>query len=100
MLDPTRRWECPNCSKTDVTIRPVPNRYHACAGLSGVLAPMIPAGTKAKVTAVERGDYIGNEQVQLAPNGRPVMSIVTERPDGSNDVMEFAPSATATGDAT
>jgi len=100
MLDPTRRWECPNCPKTDVTTKPVPNRYHACAGMNGVMAPMIPAGQKAKVTAVERGDYIGNEQVQLAPNGRPVMSIVTERPDGSNDVMVFAPSATATGDAT
>lgn len=99
MLNARTHWECPNCSKTDVTGQ-VPNRYHACAGLNGVMAPMVPEGQKVKVIAVERQDYIGSEQVQLAPNGRPVMSVVTERPDGSNDVMVFAPSATLTGDAT
>ena len=100
ILSPVRRWECPNCSMTDVTTKPVANRYHACAGLSGVMAPLVPEGQKVKVTANEREDYIGKEMVQLAPNGRPVMSIVTERPDGSNDVMVFAPSATGNGDAT
>jgi len=93
ILSPVRRWECPNCSMTDVTTKPVANRYHPCAGVAGLMAPMVPAGTRAKVTAVEREDYIGKEKVQLAPNGRPVMSVVTERPDGSNDVMVFAPSA-------
>ena len=50
---------------------------------------MVPAGTKAKVTAVEREDYIGNDNV-----GR-VMAVKTERSDGSNDVAVFAPTATA-----
>ena len=100
ILSSVRHWECPNCKQTDVTTKPVSNRYHACAGLSGVMAPLVPAGEKVKVTANEREDYIGKEMVQLAPNGRPVMSIVTERPDGSNDVMVFAPSATGNGDAT
>ena len=46
----------------------------------------------------EREDYVGKEQEQLDPErGRPVMSIVTERGDGSNDVMVFAPAATARG---
>ena len=49
---------------------------------------MVPAGTKAKVTAVEREDYIGDEIA-----GR-VMAVKTERPDGSNDVAVFAPTAT------
>ena len=99
ILSSVRHWECPNCKMTDVTTKPVANRYHACAGLSGVMAPLVPAGQKVKVTANEREDYIGKEMVQMH-NGRPVMSIVTERPDGSNDVMVFAPSATGNGDAT
>jgi hypothetical protein len=99
ILSTVRHWECPNCSLTDVTTKPVQNRYHPCAGLNGVMAPMIPAGQKVKVTAHEREDYIGAEMVQMH-NGRPVMSIVTERPDGSNDVMVFAPSATGNGEST
>jgi len=65
----------------------------------GLTAPMIPAGTHAKVEAIERQDYIGDEHVQLH-NGRPIMSIVTTREDGSNDAVVFAPTATATGEAT
>jgi len=55
--------------------------------------PLIEAGTKVKVTAVEREDYVGNEQVQLDPTGRPVMAVITEREDGSNDVSVYAPTA-------
>lgn len=90
-----RLWACPNCTFTDVTHETQPHtRFHACKGLKGITAPMLPAGTKAKVTAVEREDYIGNEDVQLSPEGRPVMSVVTEREDG-NDVVVFAPTAHA-----
>lgn len=52
-------------------------------------APMIPAGQKVKVTAIEREDYIGSETA-----GR-FMAVRTERPDGSNDVAVFAPTARA-----
>jgi len=55
---------------------------------------MVPAGTRCKVEAREREDYIGNEQVQTDINGRPVMSVVTTRDDGQ-DVAVFAPTATA-----
>jgi hypothetical protein len=55
---------------------------------------MIPAGTKAKVTAHDREDYVGNEIVPTDANGRPIMSITTERPDGSNDTTVFAPTST------
>lgn len=96
LLTPVHRWECPNCTLTDLTHEAKPHtRFHACAGLHGLTAPMVPAGSKVKVTAVEREDYIGNEQVQLSPEGRPVMAVVTEREDGSNDVTVFAPTATA-----
>lgn len=92
---PERRWECPNCDATDVTRHVGPHsRFHACRGLRGLTAPMVPAGTKAKVTAHEREDYIGGDMVQTDGEGRPVMSIVTTRDEGQ-DVTVLAPCATA-----
>jgi hypothetical protein len=55
---------------------------------------MVPAGTRCKVEAVERGDWVGKERVQLDGEGRPVMSVVTTRDDGQ-DCTVLAPSATA-----
>jgi hypothetical protein len=54
---------------------------------------MVPAGTRAKVYAREREDYIGDELVQLH-EGRPVMSVITERDEGQ-DCAVFAPTAVA-----
>jgi hypothetical protein len=88
-----RRWECPNCDHTDVTREAQPHtRFHNCPGLAGLSAPMVPAGTRCKVEAVERGDYVRGELVQTDGNGRPVMSVVTTRDDG-NDVAVYAPTA-------
>lgn len=90
---PERRWECPNCDATDITREPEPHsRMHACRGLKGLTAPMIPAGTKAKVCAHEREDYIGREAAQTDGEGRPVMSVVTTREDGQ-DCVVYAPVA-------
>lgn len=90
---PERRWECPNCPAQDVTREAAPHsRFHNCAGLAGLTAPMVPAGTKAKVEAVEREDYIGAELVQTDAAGRPVAAVVTTRDDGQ-DVAVFAPTA-------
>lgn len=89
------RWECPNCPATDVTNVTGPHtRFHDCRGLRGLTAPMVPAGTRCKVEAVERGDYVGKELVQTDGEGRPVMAVVTTRDEG-NDVAVFAPCATA-----
>lgn len=69
-------------------------RFHTCKGLRGLTAPMIPAGTRCKVEAIERGDYVGTETVRLDPQlGRPVQSVVTTR-DNGQDTIVFAPAAT------
>lgn len=95
LAPPERHWECPNCDTKDVTREAQPHqRFHPCRGLRGGLtAPMVPAGTRCKVEALEREDYIGSEQVQLH-DGRPVMNVTTTRNDGV-DVAVFAPTATA-----
>jgi hypothetical protein len=73
-----QRWECPSCDLQQVTHRAdVHTEFHHCAGLAGLWAPMVAAGTRAEHRAVEREDYIGAERVQVDGNGRPVMSVVT-----------------------
>jgi hypothetical protein len=95
LLSVERRWVCPNCDFTDVTYEPeVHSRFHNCRGLRGLSAPMVPAGTKAKVETHEREDYVGKEHVQTDGEGRPVMSIVTTRDEGQ-DCAVLAPVVTA-----
>lgn len=96
---PEQRWSCPNCSATDVTHEAHPHtRMHACRGLKGLTAPMVPAGTRCKVEAVEREDYVGSELVQTDGEGRPVMAVLTTRDDGT-DLAVLAPCATANSEA-
>jgi hypothetical protein len=97
---PAQDWECPNCTVVDRTTGQ-DNRWHRCAGLAGITAPMVPAGSGARVRALEREDYVGREaaHVQRDADGRPVMAVVTERPDGSNDVLVNVPTATIAGGA-
>lgn len=85
-------WECPNCPATDRTAGET-NRYHPCPGLRGLAAPMVRAGSRARVLAVDREDYAGRELVQRDGDGRPVAAIVTLRPDGSNDTVVLAPTS-------
>lgn len=94
LLTVEHRWTCPSCTLEDVTYEAQPHsRMHSCKGLKGLTAPMVPAGTKAKHIANEREDYVGKDLVQLDPDGRPVMNIVTTRDDGE-DCTVFAPAAT------
>lgn len=93
ILDPERRWECPNCDRTHVDRRTDGKTpYHPCAGLRGLSAPYVAAGTRAKVESVERGDWVGKDRVQVDGEGRPVMAIVTTRDDGQ-DCTVLAPAA-------
>jgi hypothetical protein len=87
----SRDWGCPNCDSAARTVdAKVP--MHPCRGLAGLLTPLVPHGTKAKHTAVERQDYIGGELVQTDANGRPVMSVLTETEDSLSTTV-FAPTA-------
>jgi hypothetical protein len=91
---PIRNWYCPNCGLRDQTREARPHtRFHTCSGLRGLTAPMLPEGTAAKVEAREREDYVGRELVQTDEGGRPVMSVVTTRDEGT-DAIVFAPTAT------
>lgn len=93
---PVQLWECPNCAVVSSTHEPEPHtRFHACSGLAGITAPMVPAGSGARVIANERDDYVGREDVQLDDNGRAVMSITTEYPDGHTDLAVLAPTVIA-----
>jgi len=101
VLNPEQRWECPACTLTDVTHYPadkVVSRMHDCAGLAGLTAPMVPAGTKCKVETHEREDFIGGELVRLDGDGRPVMNHIITRDDGQ-DCTVYAPTATAFSEA-
>lgn len=99
LLTPEQRWECPNCSLEQVTHEAAPHsRFHACRGLRGLTAPMVPAGTRCKVERVEREDYVGGDLVTVDGEGRPVMAVETTRDDGT-DLAVFAPCAEAGGTA-
>src|SRR5262245_58043824 len=97
-LTPVQQWACPNCVRTHITREARPHTpFHNCQGLRGLSAPFVPAGMDCKVEAREREDYVGRELVTADGEGRPVMSIVTTRADGSNDCAVLAPCATARG---
>lgn len=91
VLNGEQRWTCPNCTTTAVT-HGAGNRFHPCAGLAGLLAPMVLDGVRASVRAVLREDYIGGEDVRCDGEGRPVTAVVTEREDGQ-DCVVYAPTA-------
>lgn len=96
---PVIEWYCPNCKLTDQTRETrVHIRYHTCPKLRYLSAPMVRKGVKAKVEVHERESYVGSELVQYDPEqGRPIVSIETTRDEG-NDLIVFAPTATATVD--
>jgi hypothetical protein len=94
-LVPEKHWECPNCTLQDVTREARPHtRMHACAGLRGLTAPMVEAGTKCKVEAHEREDYLGDDDGWVRRDGenRPIMAVSTTRDEGEDRAV-FAPTA-------
>ncbi len=94
VLRSEQHWVCPNCNTTAVTTGQ-DNRWHSCPGLKLLTAPMVLEGIDCKVFATEREDYIGKEIVQYDAEGRPITSVITERADGSNDVIVNLPTAQA-----
>lgn len=95
ILGAEHHWVCPNCDATHLTRETQPHTpFHPCRGLRGLTAPFVPEGTRCKVEARERGDYVGKELVQTDGEGRPVMSVVTTRDEGQ-DCAVLAPTARA-----
>ena len=94
-----RSWHCPACKQTDTTNDDgTGTRFHACARMRGLSVPFVLAGVSAKLVLNEREDYVGRDKVQLDPERRrPIMNITTVRDDGQ-DVVVFAPTATARSD--
>jgi hypothetical protein len=86
LLHAVTRWECPNCDVTDATapLPPGSSRFHTCAGLHSLTAPLVRAGTRCKVTAEERADYLGGEIQATGDDGRPYMAVRTTRDDGDD----------------
>lgn len=90
ILQPEQHWVCPNCTEVSVTHEAKPHtRMHTCRGLKGLTAPMVPEGTRCKVAAVEREDFIGKSIVTQDAEGRAVMAVEVTREDG-NDIAAFA----------
>lgn len=88
-----QHWYCPNCdAAARTTTGSLP--MHSCFGLHSLTIPLVRAGIKCKIEAVERQDYIGKELVQADAHGRPVMSVITTRDDGQ-DCTIFPPTAHA-----
>lgn len=94
---PPKHWVCPNCTTTEITAWDVANRFHECRGLKGLTAPLVIEGTKCKVHAIEREDYVGTALATHDGDGRATMAVETVREDG-NDVAAFADCATTRAD--
>lgn len=98
IFDQLRRlWVCPNCTHTwagTATAAP----FHVCAGLRGLTAPLVVAGTDCEVVTHEREDYVNKERLTVDGDGRPVMSVETRHADGSNDIAVYAPLVQVVGE--
>jgi hypothetical protein len=98
LLDGHITWVCPNCPTQDVTRLLIPNRFHPCPGLHGLVAPLVRQGTDCKVVALPREDYLAGEVQRTGDDGKPYGGVSVVRPDGSNDLVMFAPLAQASAE--
>lgn len=86
LLDGHQDWFCPNCSTTERT-RPLPpnaSRFHTCAGLHMLTAPLVRTGTACAVVAEERGDHLNGEIQATGDDGKPYMAVRTIRDEGED----------------
>lgn len=94
-------WHCggQGCEEAAVT-GPLSTKvpWHKCSALGGAFVPLTKVGEGARPVEVPREDYVGAELVQRAPDGRVLSGAQIQRPDGSNDAIVYAPTATASAD--
>ena len=89
LLQAFQDWYCPNCIVTERT-RPLPpdaSRFHACAGLHGLNAPLVRAGVRAAVVAEVRQDYLNGDVQATGDDGRPYMAVRTVYDDHDDLVV-------------
>lgn len=86
LLQAFQDWYCPNCPAQHVTHLAQPHApFHQCPGLRGILAPYALAGTRCKVEAMTREDYVNGERgLRYDDDGRPVMAVLTVRDEGQD----------------
>jgi hypothetical protein len=99
LLQAYQDWECPECGYAERVSPPVPpngTRMHTCPRLHYITAPLVRAGSRCRLVAVEREDYLNGEIQATGDNGRAYMAVRTDYPDGRNDVAVHAPVARAT----
>lgn len=91
---------CPSCG-AEMMAAVVPNAvaHHACPRLGGLTVPLAVVGQAVRHVVVEREDYVGGSQGVAMLDGAAVSAVRVERPDGSNDVTIFAPTAVGRGAA-
>ena len=104
-----RYWRCPNCPyHTADAMSPdkVVTKMHSCPAKKGLTTPLVECDDRGeplqdvKITYVRPEDYIGDRVgVSTDENGKPVMGVITERPDGSNDARVFATTPVMKGEA-
>lgn len=98
VIEVITEWYCPACGAEDMTKEVRPHvRGHVCPKRGFLSFAMVPKGTKAKIVAVEREDYVGKDLVRKDSNNRPVMAILTIRDDGQ-DATVYAPTAVGRAD--
>lgn len=97
LAPPVKWWECPSCHRQETTSEARPHTpFHACSALRGAWVPSVEvhdnhglAAGAVRHVVNERQDYVGREIGLRYADGRPVMSVTTERADGSNDCAVF-----------
>lgn len=72
---------------------------HPCPKFNGFSVPLVEVfGDALKKLSTRhvvkhRDDYVGAEEAQIGPDGKPIMALITERADGSNDTRIYSPRA-------
>lgn len=90
-----RAYGCSRCDQTAA----IPDAasgspMHTCPGLSGMTAPLAPAGASSDARLIAREDYVGREDVQRDDEGRVWMAVKVTTDDAEH-VAVYAPTAHA-----
>lgn len=93
-------WECPSCGTTAQTVHRPKGPMHDCPGHHGLSLALRPAGERSRIRVNEREDYLSRDDIpQTDGNGRPVMSVNTDFPDGRSALTLLMPTAIVRGSA-